>query len=49
MIDAKAPELLKQDPYYEYYKAEQAKEQGLIRKKTQEEIDEELKRNLGSK
>lgn len=42
MIDAKAPELLKQDPYYEYKQvAEQAKAQGLIRKKTQEEIDAE--------
>jgi predicted ribosome quality control (RQC) complex YloA/Tae2 family protein len=45
MIDAKAPELLKQDPYYEFKQtAEQAKAQGLIRKKTQEEIDEELKK-----
>ena len=42
MIDAKAPELLKQDPYYEYKQvAEQAIAQGLIRKKTQEEIDAE--------
>jgi hypothetical protein len=42
MIDAKAPQLLKQDPYYEYKQvAEQAKANGLIRKKTQEEIDAE--------
>jgi ATP-dependent protease ClpP protease subunit len=42
MIDAKAPELLKQDPYHEYKKtAEEAIEKGLIRKKTQEEIDAE--------
>jgi len=42
MIDAKAPQLLKQDPYYEYkLVAEQAKANGLIRKKTQEEIDAE--------
>ena len=42
MIDAKAPDLLKQDPYYEYKQiAEQAKAKGLIRKKTQEEIDAE--------
>ena len=45
MMESKGPEILKQDPYYEYYKvAQRAKEQGLIRKKTQEEIDEELKK-----
>ena len=42
MIDAKAPELYKQDPYYEYkIIAEKAIAKGLIRKKTQEEIDAE--------
>jgi hypothetical protein len=42
MIDAKAPELYRQDPYYQYkLTAEKAMEQGLIRKKTQEEIDAE--------
>lgn len=45
MIDAKAPELYKQDPYYEYKLiAQSAISKGLIRKKTQEEIDEELKK-----
>ncbi len=45
MIDAKAPELLKQDPYYELRQiAEEAKAKGLIRKKTQEEIDQEMKK-----
>lgn len=42
MIDAKAPELYKQDPYYEYKLiAQKAIAKGLIRKKTQEEIDAE--------
>jgi hypothetical protein len=42
MIDAKAPELYKQDPYYEYkLVAQKAIAKGLIRKKTQEEIDAE--------
>lgn len=42
MIDAKAPELYKQNPYYQYkLTAEKAMQQGLIRKKTQEEIDAE--------
>lgn len=42
MIDAKAPELYKQDPYYEYKLiAQSAIAKGLIRKKTQEEINEE--------
>ena len=45
MIDAKAPELYKQDPYYEYKLiAQSAIAKGLIRKKTQEEINEELKK-----
>lgn len=42
MIDAKAPELYKQDPYYEYKLiAQKAIAKGLIRKKTQEEINAE--------
>lgn len=42
MIDAKAPELYKQDPYYEYKLiAQSAIAKGLIRKKTKEEIDAE--------
>ena len=42
MIDAKAPDLYKQDPYYEYKLiAQSAIAKGLIRKKTQEEINEE--------
>ena len=42
MMESKGPEILKQDPYYEYKQiAEQAKAKGLIRKKTQEEIDAE--------
>jgi ATP-dependent protease ClpP protease subunit len=42
MMDAKAPELYKQDPYYEYkIIAQDAIDKGLIRKKTQEEIDAE--------
>jgi hypothetical protein len=42
MIDAKAPELYKQDPYYEYKLiAQSAIAKGLIRKKTQEEINAE--------
>lgn len=42
MIDAKAPELYKQDPYYEYKLiAQKAISKGLIRKKTQEEINAE--------
>lgn len=42
MMDAKAPELYKQDPYYEYQQiAKEAISKGLIRKKTQEEINEE--------
>ena len=45
MIDAKAPDLYKQDPYYEYKLiAQSAIAKGLIRKKTQEEINEELKK-----
>ncbi len=45
MIDAKAPELLKQDPYYEYKQiAQKAINSGLIRKKTQEEIDAECRK-----
>jgi len=45
MIDAKAPELYKQDPYYEYKLiAQSAIAKGLIRKKTQEEINKELKK-----
>jgi len=42
MMDAKAPDLMKSDPYYEHYKvAKQAIKDGLIRKKTQEEINAE--------
>jgi hypothetical protein len=42
MMDARAPELYKQDPYYEYKViAQNAINKGLIRKKTQEEINEE--------
>lgn len=44
MIDHKGTDLMKQDPYYEYYLiAKWAKQKGLIRKKTDEEISQEIK------
>ena len=43
MIDHKGMDLMKQDPYYEYYLAAQwAKKRGLIRKKTEAEISKEI-------
>tara|TARA_E500000318_G_scaffold89792_1_gene87450 strand:- start:115 stop:354 length:240 start_codon:yes stop_codon:yes gene_type:complete len=42
MIDAKSKKILKEDPYLPYRQAVQkAKDKGYIRKKTQEEIDQE--------
>ena len=44
MIDHKGVDLMKQDPYYEYQElAKWGKQRGLIRKKTPEEINKELK------
>jgi hypothetical protein len=45
MIDHKSREIIKNDPYYEHQQiAQWAKTKGLIRMKTQEEIDKELKK-----
>ncbi len=45
MMEAKGPAYCKHDPFYEHYcVAQDAIKKGLIRKKTQEEIDEELKK-----
>lgn len=44
LVHSKGEQLLNENPYHEYQvAAEQALKSGLIRKKTQEEIDEELK------
>ncbi len=45
MMDHKGRDIMNQDPYYEHYlTAQWALKKGFIRKKTQEEIDKEVKK-----